>query len=45
MPTIGFDCYEVDLPAAQLLKRGAEIHLREQSFQVLAALSLDPRRS
>jgi TolB-like protein/Tfp pilus assembly protein PilF len=39
MPTIiHFDCYEVDLAAGQLLKRGAKIRLREQCFQVLAAL-------
>ena len=39
MPTIvRFDCYEVDLAAGQLLKRGVKIRLREQCFQVLAAL-------
>lgn len=39
MPTIvRFDCYEVDLEAGQLLKRGTKIRLREQCVQVLAAL-------
>jgi TolB-like protein/Tfp pilus assembly protein PilF len=39
MPTtLRFDCFEVDLAAGQLFKRGARIHLREQSFQVLAML-------
>ena len=33
-----FDSFEVDLAAGQLHKRGARVHLREQSFQVLAAL-------
>ena len=33
-----FDCFEVDLAAARLFKRGSRIHLREQSFQVLALL-------
>ena len=39
MPTsLRFDCFEVDLAGGQLFKRGARIHLREQSFQVLAML-------
>ena len=33
-----FDCFEVDLAAGHLFKRGTRIHLREQSFQVLAQL-------
>jgi TolB-like protein/DNA-binding winged helix-turn-helix (wHTH) protein len=33
-----FDCFEVDLAAGHLFKRGARIHLREQSFQVLVLL-------
>jgi TolB-like protein/Tfp pilus assembly protein PilF len=36
--TVRFDCYEVDLPAGQLYKRGIRINLRDKSFQVLAAL-------
>jgi len=39
MPTIvRFDCFEVDLAAGQLVKRGARVRLRDQSFQVLAFL-------
>jgi TolB-like protein/tetratricopeptide (TPR) repeat protein len=39
MPTLlRFDCFEVDLVAGQLFKRGTRIHLREQSFQLLAYL-------
>jgi TolB-like protein/tetratricopeptide (TPR) repeat protein len=37
-----FDCYQVDLGAGQLLKRGTRIRLREQSFQLLAALLEHP---
>jgi TolB-like protein len=33
-----FDCFEVDLAAGQLRKRGARIRLRDQPFQVLASL-------
>jgi len=33
-----FDCFEVDLAAGQLRKRGIRIHLRDQPFHVLAAL-------
>jgi TolB-like protein len=33
-----FDRFEVDLAAGHLFKGGARIHLREQSFQVLALL-------
>jgi TolB-like protein len=36
--SLRFDCYEVDPTAGQLFKRGTRIHLREQSFQVLALL-------
>ena len=36
--SLRFDCYEVDLAAGRLFKRGTRIHLREQSFQVLALL-------
>ncbi len=35
---VRFDVYEVDLDAGQLRKRGLKIKLREQAFQVLAAL-------
>ncbi len=40
---VRFDCYEVDLDAGQLRRRGERIKLREQSFQVLAALLEHPR--
>ncbi|MFB3777781.1 MAG: winged helix-turn-helix domain-containing protein [Bryobacteraceae bacterium] len=33
-----FDCFEVDLAAGHLFKRGIRIGLRDQPFQVLAAL-------
>ncbi len=33
-----FDCFEVDLAAGHLRKRGMRIRLREQPFQVLASL-------
>jgi TolB-like protein/Flp pilus assembly protein TadD len=43
MPTIvRFGAYEVDLPAGQLYKHGIKIGLRDQSFQVLAALLEHP---
>lgn len=35
---VRFDCFEVDLGAGLLRKRGARLRLRDQSFQVLAAL-------
>ena len=35
---VRFDCFEVDLAAGQLLRRGARIKLREQCFQILASL-------
>jgi TolB-like protein/DNA-binding winged helix-turn-helix (wHTH) protein/Flp pilus assembly protein TadD len=35
---IRFDCFEVDLDAGILRKRGARIRLRDQPFQVLASL-------
>ena len=35
---VRFGSYEVDLGASQLRKRGVRINLRDQSFQVLAAL-------
>jgi TolB-like protein len=39
MPTfLRFDCFEVDLAAGQLFKHGTRVHLRDQSFQVLAVL-------
>jgi TolB-like protein/Flp pilus assembly protein TadD len=39
MPSIvRFDCFEVDLAAGQHHKRGSNIRLRDQSFQVLALL-------
>ena len=40
-----FDCFEVDLAAGHLFKRGARIRLREQSFQVLACCSSARARS
>ncbi|MBZ5499860.1 MAG: winged helix-turn-helix domain-containing protein [Acidobacteriia bacterium] len=39
---VRFDCYEVDLDAGQLRRRGVRIKLREQSFQALAALLEHP---
>jgi TolB-like protein/Flp pilus assembly protein TadD len=39
---VRFDCYEVDLDAGELRKRGVKIRLREQSFQALAALLRRP---
>ena len=39
---IRFDCYEADLGSGELRKRGIRIRLREQSFQVLAALLEHP---
>jgi DNA-binding winged helix-turn-helix (wHTH) protein/Tol biopolymer transport system component len=36
--TLRFGAYEVNLPAGQLYKHGIKIGLRDQSFQVLAAL-------
>jgi len=35
---VRFDCFEVDLAAGLLCKRGRRIMLRDQSFQVLASL-------
>jgi len=35
---VRFGCFEVDLSAGRLLKRGVRMRLREQSFQLLAAL-------
>ena len=43
MPTtLRFDCFEVDLAAGRLLNHGSRIHLREQSFRVLALLLARP---
>ncbi len=39
---VRFDCFEVDLSAGQLLKRGIRIGLRDQSFQILASLLEHP---
>ncbi|HEX9119340.1 MAG TPA: tetratricopeptide repeat protein [Terriglobales bacterium] len=39
---VRFGSYEVDLCASQLRKRGVRINLRDQSFQVLAALLEHP---
>lgn len=33
-----FDCFEIDLAAGQIRKRGIRIHLREKCFQLLATL-------
>lgn len=41
---IHFEAFEVDLEAGQLRKRGIRIKLRDQSFQVLAALLQHPGR-
>jgi TolB-like protein/DNA-binding winged helix-turn-helix (wHTH) protein/Flp pilus assembly protein TadD len=35
---VRFDCFEVDIEAGQLRKRGRRIRLRDQPFQVLASL-------
>lgn len=40
--TVRFDCYEVDLTAGQLYKRGMKLNLREKSFAVLASLLEHP---
>lgn len=40
--SLRFDCFEVDVAAGQLRKRGARIHLRGQSFQVLELLLTHP---
>jgi len=39
---VRFDCFEVDLPAGQIRKRGVRINLREKCFQVLASLLEHP---
>jgi TolB-like protein/Flp pilus assembly protein TadD len=39
---VRFDCFEVDLAVGQLRKRGFRIRLRDQPFQVLAALLEHP---
>ena len=42
-PTVlRFDCFEADLDAGVLLRHGARIRLREQSFRVLSALLQRP---
>ncbi|RPI14212.1 MAG: hypothetical protein EHM65_04755, partial [Acidobacteriales bacterium] len=41
---VRFDCFEVDLAAGQLRKHGIRIGLRNQPFQVLAALLEHPRQ-
>ena len=35
---VRFDCYQVDLAAGQVRKRGVRLRLREQPFQVLVSL-------
>lgn len=40
--SVRFGAFEVDLEGRRLLKRGVPITLREQSFQVLAALMERP---
>ena len=43
MPTrLRFDCFEVDLTAREFYKRGTRVPLRDQAFQVLAALLEHP---
>lgn len=44
MPTVRFDCFEVDLASGELRKNGIRIPLRDQSFQVLASLLEHPER-
>jgi len=39
---VRFDCYEVDLGAGQISKRGRTLRLRDQPFRVLAALLEQP---
>jgi len=39
---VRFDCFEVDLDAGQIRKRGSRIRLRDQPFQVLASLLEKP---
>jgi TolB-like protein/Flp pilus assembly protein TadD len=39
---IRFDCFEVDLDAGQLRKRGNRVRLRDQPFRVLASLLEHP---
>jgi TolB-like protein/Flp pilus assembly protein TadD len=39
---VRFDCFEVDLAAGQLTKRGNRIRLRDQPFHVLASLLEHP---
>ena len=39
---VRFDCFEVDLDAGHLRKRGIRIRLRDQPFQVLASLLEHP---
>lgn len=41
---IRFDCYEVDLAAGQIYKRGARLRLAHQPFQVLASLLEHPEQ-
>jgi len=36
--TLRVDCFTVDLTAGELFRHGAKVHLRDQSFRVLAAL-------
>jgi TolB-like protein len=40
--SLRFDCFDVDLAAGRLLKRGVRIRLREQSFRVLELLLTHP---
>jgi DNA-binding winged helix-turn-helix (wHTH) protein/Flp pilus assembly protein TadD len=39
---VRFDCFEADLAAGELRKRGTKLKLRNQSFQVLAILLKNP---
>jgi TolB-like protein/Flp pilus assembly protein TadD len=39
---VRFDCFEVDLDAGQIRKRGNRMHLRDQPFQVLGLLLEHP---
>jgi TolB-like protein/tetratricopeptide (TPR) repeat protein len=41
-PIVRFDCYEVDLAAGRLCRRGIKVPLRDKSFALLAALLEHP---
>lgn len=39
---VRFDCFEVDVPAGQIYRRGTKVNLRDKSFQVLVTLLEHP---